>query len=391
MRDLSQAKFSFVTRGLGSRALTIASARQQPTQGDLVVARVGTLGQHDCLEDRHGRRARLHAGDLVVGAYGNRYATDFYEGYVPAGPRTHLLTAGGVIGTVASSHARRGEPTALEVIGALADGSGTPLKLADLARPRPPAADPRPATVAVVGSAMNAGKTTTAAGVIRGWARAGLRVGAGKATGSGSGKDHWAYIDAGAHCVVDFVDFGMPSTFGYPADRLVATMHAIRDALAAEGATHVVVEIADGLLQAQTRELLAALPTFADSVVLAVSDALGAVGAQSVLASRGGAGQRAQWAGQCQPAGRPGGGGRHRPARRDAGRAGGGRRPGHRAVSAVGLTPGRRIRGPQRAAARPARAGAARGPRGAAGHGVRTRSDRRRCAGRPACCPTTSA
>jgi hypothetical protein len=287
MRNLSRAKFSFVTRCLRPGKLTIASARRQPTQGDLVVARVDTLGQHNFLEDRHGRRVRLHAGDLVVGAYGNRYATDFYEGYVPASPHTHLLTAGGVIGTVASSHGRRGEPTALEVIGALADGSGTPLELAGLARPLPPAADPRPATVVVVGSGMNAGKTTTAAGVVRGWARAGLRVGAGKATGSGSGKDHWAYVDAGAHSVVDFLDFGMPSTFGYPADRLVATMRAIRDALAAEGATHVVVEIADGLLQAQNRELLAALPAFADSVLLAVSDALGAVGAQGVLACAG--------------------------------------------------------------------------------------------------------
>jgi hypothetical protein len=287
VRHLSEGKFSFVTRGLGSRDLTIAHARRQPTQGDLVVARVASIGQHDSLEDRHGRRARLYAGDLVVGAYGNRYATDFYEGYVPTGPHTHLLTAGGVIGTVASSHVRRGEPTALEVIGALADGSGTPLTLADLARPTPPAADPAPATVVVVGSAMNAGKTTTVAGVIRGWARAGLSVGGGKATGSGSGKDRWVYVDAGARSVVDFVDFGMPSTFGYPTERLLSTMHGIRDALAAEGATHVVVEIADGLLQAQTREMLAALPGFADSVLLAVSDALGAVGAQDVLASAG--------------------------------------------------------------------------------------------------------
>jgi hypothetical protein len=287
MRNLSRAKFSFVTRCLGLENLTIASAPQQPAQGDLVVARVDTLGQHNFLEDRHGRHTRLYAGDLVVGAFGNRYATDFYEGYVPTGPHTHLLTAGGVIGTVASSHVRRGEPTALEVIGALADGSGTPLKLVDLARPLPPAADPRPATVVVVGSAMNAGKTTTVAGVIRGWARAGLRVGGGKATGSGSGKDRWVYIDAGAYSVVDFLDFGMPSTYGYPTGRLVATMHAIRDALAVEGATHVVVEIADGVLQAQTRELLAALPAFADSVLLAVSDAVGAVGAQGVLAAAG--------------------------------------------------------------------------------------------------------
>jgi hypothetical protein len=287
MQDLSRAKFSFVTRGLGSRAVSITHTRQRPTDGELVVARVDSLGQHDSLEDPYGRRVRLYAGDLVVGAYGNRYATDFYEGYVPTGPRTHLLTAGGVIGTVASSHGKRSEPTALEVVGAVADGSGTPLTLADLARPAPPVAEPPPATVVVVGSSMNSGKTTTVGGVIRGWSHAGLAVGGGKATGSGSGKDRWVYVDAGARSVVDFLDFGMPSTFGYPTERLVATLHAVRDALAADGATHVVIEIADGLLQSQTRALLAALPTFADSVLLAVSDALGAVGGQDVLASAG--------------------------------------------------------------------------------------------------------
>ena len=376
MRDLSQAKFSFVTRGLGSRALTIAHARQRSAQGDLVVARVEALGQHDCLEDRYGRRVRLYGGDLVVGAYGNRYATDFYEGYVPAGPQTHLLTAGGVIGTVASAHVRCGKPTVLEVIGALADGSGTPLRLADLARPAPPAADPRPATLVVVGSGMNAGKTTTAAGVIRGWARAGLRVGAGKATGSGSGKDRWVYVDAGAHSVLDFLDFGMPSTFGYPADHLVATMHAIRDALAAEGATHVVVEIADGLLQAQTRELLAALPVFADSVVLAVRDALGAVGAQGVLASAGVRVSALSGLVSASPL-----------AAREAADATGLHvlTPDELAAAPPltccrhrsGPDAGRRIRDPQRAAARPARTSVARCPRGPAGHGSRARSDRR--------------
>ena len=33
MRDLSQAKFSFVTRGLDSRAVTCAYARQRSAQG----------------------------------------------------------------------------------------------------------------------------------------------------------------------------------------------------------------------------------------------------------------------------------------------------------------------------------------------------------------------
>jgi hypothetical protein len=287
MRDLSQAKFSFVTRGVAGRALSLTTVRRKPTQGDLVVARVVSLGQHGALEDQHGRRVRLYAGDLLVGAYGNRYATDFYEGYVPTGPHTHLLTAGGVIGTVASSHVRRKLPTELEVVGGLADDAGTPLNLGDVVAPDPPAASSPPTTVVVVGSSMNAGKTTAVAGVIRGWARAGLTVGAGKVTGSGSGKDRWVYEDAGAHAIADFLDFGMPSTFGYPTEHLAATAGRIRDQLAAESATHVVLEIADGLLQPQTHDLLGMLPDLANSVLLAVGDALGAVAGQQVLMDAG--------------------------------------------------------------------------------------------------------
>ena len=288
MRDLSEAKFSFVTRGVGERPLSLSPVRGRPVQGDLVVARIVALGQHAALEDRHGRRVRLYPDDLVVGAYGNRYATDFYEGYVPnGGPDTHLLTAGGVIGTVRSWHVRRSAPTELDVVGALGDEGGAPLNLRDVVRLDPPPAAPPPATVVVVGSAMNAGKTTTAAGVIRGWVRAGLVVGAGKVTGSGSGKDRWMYQDAGARAVVDFLDFGMPSTFGYPTEHLIETSVRIRDALAFQGATDVVLEIADGLLQPQTHELLGALPDFADAVLLAVGDALGAVAGQQILASAG--------------------------------------------------------------------------------------------------------
>jgi hypothetical protein len=230
---------------------------------------------------------RLYSSDLVVGAYGNRYATDFYEGYLPSGPQVHLLTAGGLIGMVASAHARRQPPTGLQVIGAVEDWAGVPLSLEDYARPAAPHAAAPGGTVVVAGSSMNAGKTTTAAALVRGWAREGLAAGAGKVTGSGSGKDRWMYLDAGAAAVADFLDFGMASTFGYPIQRLQDTMAAIRDALVADGTEVVVLEIADGLLQAETRALAGRLPGFADAVVLAVASALDAVAGVRLLADLG--------------------------------------------------------------------------------------------------------
>jgi hypothetical protein len=288
MQQLSEAKWSYVTRVLVDRG-TVCLARldREPRLGDLVAARVVEIRAHDHIEDTNGRQVRLYPGDVVVGAFGNRYATDYYEGYLPTGPVAHLLTAGGVVGRVVSAHVRRGEPTELEVLGLVADQSGRPLSLDECALAVPEPARAELGTFVVVGSAMNAGKTTTAAALVQGWSRAGVRVGAGKVTGSGSGKDRWMYQDAGAAEIVDFLDFGMASTFGYPPQRLRATMVGIRDALVARGASVVVLEIADGLLQEETKALAAGLAGFADGVVLAVADALGAVAGVGIMADLG--------------------------------------------------------------------------------------------------------
>ncbi len=288
MQQFVDAKWSYVTRGVIDRGtVTLGSLDREPRLGDLVGARVVSVGAHDHLEDTHGRQVRLYPGDVVAGAFGNRYATDYYEGYLPTGTVAHMLTAGGVVGQVASAHARRAEPTVLEVLGLLADPSGRPLSLDGYAIPEPVPARPELGTYVVVGSSMGAGKTTTASALVRGWSSAGLRVGAGKVTGSGSGKDRWMYQDAGASEIVDFLDFGMPSTFGYPPQRLHATMVGIRDALVERGASVVVLEIADGLLQEETRGLAAGLAGFADGVVLAVADALSAVAGVGIMADLG--------------------------------------------------------------------------------------------------------
>jgi hypothetical protein len=284
----SSIKWSYVTRGMPEGLQTsIGAHAAAPRSGDLVLARVVSLGAHGHLENRHGRRMRLYRGDIIVGTYGNRYATDFYEGYVPEGAICHLLTAGGLIGTVASRHEAQHEPTELEVLGAVLDADGRPLSTETFAREIPALEIPRVATVAVVGSGMNAGKTTTVAGLVHGFTRTGFATGAGKVTGSGSGKDRWAYIDAGADPVLEFLDFGMPSTFGYDISRLSATMMGIRSALALEGADVAVLELADGLLQEDTHHLLGDLAGVADAVVLASVDALSAQAGVEVLTGLG--------------------------------------------------------------------------------------------------------
>jgi hypothetical protein len=133
--------------------------------------------------------------------------------------------------------------------------------------------------VLVAGTAMNAGKTTVAANLVRGLSGGGVRVGGAKVTGTGAGGDTWLMSDAGAARVLDFTDGGYVSTFGVPVGELTALAHALVGELAAESVDVVVIEVADGLLQPDTAGLLSA-PDFAglvDAVVFAAGDALGAV------------------------------------------------------------------------------------------------------------------
>jgi len=277
-------KWSYISRRVeDSSACTLAPVHADTQLGDLVAAKVVSMGNHTHIEDSHGRRCRLYVGDLLVGAFGNRYASDYYEGFFTPGTTAHLLSASGLIGSVAATHSRYADPTVLEIVAAVADGKGSALSLEAFARPAPAARRPRYGTWVVVGSAMNAGKTTTTSAIARGWTKARICSGAGKVTGTGSGKDLWAYMDAGATHVCDFLDFGIASTYGYPIERLQGTMISIRDALVADGAEAVVLEIADGLLQPETRGLLSALRDFADTLILAVGDPLAAKSGSEIL------------------------------------------------------------------------------------------------------------
>lgn len=130
---------------------------------------------------------------------------------------------------------------------------------------------------------MNAGKTTSAAYLIRGLTRAGFRVGAAKITGTGSGGDPWLLRDAGAVAVLDFTDAGYASTYLLELQALQDVMERLLSQLVANRVNAIVIEVADGLYQRETAQLLRS-PLFkrsVDAVIFSLGDAMGALaGAQ---------------------------------------------------------------------------------------------------------------
>lgn len=272
-----------------SACRTLLTGEVTPRVGDLVLVRIDKLGQHKHVELACGRRARLFPGDEVVLAYGNRYAPDQFEAEVPSdmGP-CHMVAAGGIAARVLSKHDRMSGATRVVPLGLLADDTGRTLNLARYALPSLPLPRSRPFTVAVVGTSMNAGKTETAAHIIRGLKRAGLRVGAAKVTGTGAGGDAWSMRDAGAFEVLDFGDVGLPSTYLESTESVEEALCTLVAQLAADGAHAIVIEVADGVFQRETAALVQS-PVFkraVDSVVFAAGDAMGSVGGVAWLRER---------------------------------------------------------------------------------------------------------
>ena len=290
--QLLGAHWSFATRIADLDVAHTLDPQGKPSPGDLCLARVTRLGQHRHIELVTGRRAALAIGDLLILAFGNRYATDQFEALVPAAVEPcHLVAAGGIAASVVSRHSNMKAPTEIRPLGILRDHNGAALNLArwgwpGVATPAAPAAQPH--MIVVVGTSMNAGKTTVCSNVIRTLRDCGLRSSALKLTGTGSGGDLWRYQDSGAIEAMDFGNVGLASTAGMELRSLDAAIGRLCAAVSPE-ADIIVAELADGILQRETSLLLQSsnLRARIGSILFAASDPLGAVAGVELLASWG--------------------------------------------------------------------------------------------------------
>ncbi|MDQ3871326.1 MAG: DUF1611 domain-containing protein [Chloroflexota bacterium] len=287
---LDRAKASYTTRRVPIGTAKALVTGVAPRPGDVLLARVIEIGQHSFVESGVGRRATIFPGDEVVVCYGSRYAPDQFEAEVPPVVSTcHLVAGGGIAATVLSWHQAMRPPTVIEPVGLLADEDGRRLNLANCALPPLATCWPRPFTLAVVGTSMNAGKTTGAANAARGLLASGLPTGAGKVTGTGAGKDLWLMRDAGARPVLDFTDAGFPSTYRVTPQAIEGILQTLLGHLRAADVAAIVLEIADGLYQPETASLVAsrAFADSVDAVLFAASDAMGAAAGVAWLRERG--------------------------------------------------------------------------------------------------------
>lgn len=306
---LKRAKYAYSTRFIHamkdkSDFLVDTDKAQKPNAGDVVLARITEIGKHKRLEGHNSRRQTLFLGNTIVVSYGSRYAADQFLAVLPndLGP-CNLAAAGGLAAEVIEQHDRIDFATEIEPIGLLKRADGRRVNVRDYAphtidtaSSNVLPADENAATVPVIsvlGTSMNSGKSTTLACLARGLVQAGLRVHVGKATGTGAGNDTHLFTDAGAHRVLDFTDFGFSTTFGLSFTEVEKVFTSLATELSkdtGEGRPDIVlIEIADGIFQGETRELLTStnFVNRVNKVLFSAGDALGAVGGTSILTELG--------------------------------------------------------------------------------------------------------
>ena len=172
-----------------------------------------------------GRLAEIAPGDQLVAALGRRAATLQCVGdweSVESIDEMDLLSIAGVAGRCLSQSAFVAPLAPLTYVGHV-QRDGHRVNVADFAADHAPRPLSLP-TVLIIGTSMDAGKTTAAVRIIRTLVARGLRVAGVKFTGMGRYRDVLAMRDAGAEWILDFVDGGIPSTVVPPDEfRAVAT------------------------------------------------------------------------------------------------------------------------------------------------------------------------
>jgi len=286
----ASAKWAFTTRRVDRRDVSgMNDGVQNAVSGDLVLAQVTKIGQHKKAQLAEGRYSEFYPGDHVVLTCGDRYAPDQFEALAELSPDgADLIAGGGLVGRMREAHVRMAAPTRVKPLGLLTNRGGEVINISHYAlrvEHLPKSLHRELPVIGVVGASMNAGKTTAAASLAHGLSRAGYRVAALKVTGTGAFADFNAFRDAGAAVVADFTDAGMASTYRQPLDRIERGFTTLISHAATSGADVAVVELADGVFQAETAELLrkSIVRDALAGVLFAAPDALGAVGGVGIL------------------------------------------------------------------------------------------------------------
>lgn len=234
---------------------------KSPVPGDVVYGKITHIGQHSSLENRSGRIHAIHNGTTGIFVFGNRYAPDYYEAFVPkeASSQVDLIARSGLIGKVHTKNTKIKDPTTVEIIGQVCDAEGERINTRHFPLIVPKRTEkkwPRSRMILVCGTTMNSGKSVAASACCWVLSNLGHTVKGSKITGTASLKDILHMNDAGAQTFSDFSFLGYPSTYMLNGEELLHVFNTLDLKYANNPANYWVIELADGINQRETAMLL---------------------------------------------------------------------------------------------------------------------------------------
>jgi hypothetical protein len=283
---------------LPSAALTIKQSQikhyefkdKTPKVGDLVYGEIIRIGQHSSLENVSGRIHKIHDGTKAVFIFGNRYAPDYFEGFVPkeAVEYADLIARSGIVGIAETKNALIKDATKIKLMGYICDSSGKVLNTLDFPLIKTKKISkkmPRAKMILVCGTSMNSGKSMAAAACCWALSSTEHKVRASKITGTASLKDILYMNDAGAHPYADFSYLGYPSTYMLEKEQLIGIFNQLDLKYANNPENFWVVELADGIIQRESSILLKTeeVRSRIHKLIFCANDAFGAIGGLGIL------------------------------------------------------------------------------------------------------------
>lgn len=291
-------KKTYICRDVASQHINFKTELSyKPQVGDVGVFEIVKLGKHKSMQSDTKRNATILPGDWIMAAFGTRYATEQFEGYVPedCNRELHILGAGGTVGVIESMHDKFSDigPTTLKFIGTVTEDQGQVINTKAMYRQQLTGFSGETAkttkVILSVGSSMDSGKTTSAAFLVRGLRKAGHSVAFIKLTGTVYTKDCDLNYDLGAGITADFGDLGFPSTYMCNEQELLNLYESLLRRVMIVKPDYVLMEIADGLYQRETKLLLNnhRLMDTVYAVLFSAGDSLAAINGINVLNSWG--------------------------------------------------------------------------------------------------------
>ena len=294
---MKKIKKSIITKNIKDFRINRSIKKDHiPKAGDVAVFQVISIGKHKAIQGENGNNTYIFPEDYILASFGTRYATHQFEGYVPQKyyPRYQILGQGGVVGILKSMHMKFDDIGATEVrlIGYAVDENNEVINTKyynEEALSFQPFKKRNYKVYLSLGASMDSGKTTTAAFLSRALMRQKQKVAFIKLTGTVYAKDCSIVRDCGAHTAIDFSYYGYPSTYLCKTNEILNLFESLLNKVEETNPDAVIIEIADGLLQRETRALIntKSFMQMIDYTVLSCADSLSVVSGIEILSDIG--------------------------------------------------------------------------------------------------------